>query len=409
MSTTETFLIAMLLIFALPYLVWRFGRTDFFAPLVVVQIIVGILLGPGVIGDLFPQYYAFVFNPQVTTALNGIAWWAVMIFVWLAGIELDASEAWRQRRETGVTAAFALVVPFLFGIAGAVLMFGWTDSWRGASGQEWQVVLGIGMSCAVTAVPVLILLMEKLEILRQPIGQRLLRYSSLDDIAIWAMLALILLDWGRVGRQAGFFLLMVPVVMAVRWLMVRIPDRDRWFAALIWLAVCGLAADWAGLHYVVGAFVAGAVLEARWFRHVDEFRNTILLTLMPVYFLSTGLRTEWGQGGGAVFAAAALLIVLSVIGKHFGTHIAGRILGWKKGEARYIGWLLQTKGLVMIVFANVLLDTGIISAEAFTALLLMAVASTMLTIPAVQSRFGRREESDRTDQSARRDSLQPAE
>lgn len=403
MSTTETFLIAMLLIFALPYFVWRFGRTDSFAPLVVVQVIVGIILGPGVIGAVFPDYYAFVFNHEVITALNGIAWWAVMLLVWLAGLELDASEAWRQRRETGVTAAFALVVPFVFGIAGALLMFGWSDAWRGTSGQEWQVVLGIGMSCAVTAVPVLIMLMDKLQILRQPIGQRLLRYSSLDDIAIWAMLALILLDWGRVGRQAGFFLALVPTVMAIRWLMVRIPERDRWFVALIWLVVCGFAADWAGLHYVVGAFIAGAVLEARWFNQLDDFRNTILLTVVPVYFLSAGLRTQWGEGGGMVFGAAALLLVLSVIGKHVGVHIAGRILKWKKGEAGYIGWLLQTKGLVMIVFANVLLDMGIISAEAFTALLLMAVGSTMLTIPAVRSRMGRR------NASTRADGLQPAE
>ena len=61
-------------------------------------------------------------------------------------------------------------------------------------------VLGIGMACAVTALPILILLMEKLELLRQPIGQRILRYASLDDIAIWGVLALILMDWNRVGR-----------------------------------------------------------------------------------------------------------------------------------------------------------------------------------------------------------------
>ena len=85
-------------------------------------------------------------------------------------IELDFTEAWRRRRETMVTAGFALVVPFVFGIGGALLMFGWSDIWAGASGQRWQVVLGIGMACAVTAVPVLILLMDKLGILRQPIG-----------------------------------------------------------------------------------------------------------------------------------------------------------------------------------------------------------------------------------------------
>ena len=62
------------------------------------------------------------------------------------------------------------------------------------------------MSCAVTALPVLVLLMEKLDILRQPMGQRILRYASLDDVAIWGVLAVIMLDWERMGRQVGFLL-----------------------------------------------------------------------------------------------------------------------------------------------------------------------------------------------------------
>jgi len=75
MSTTEIFLIAMMLIFTIPYLIWRVGKTEYYAPLVVVQIITGILLGPGILGAAFPDYYAFVFNPTVIQSLNGIAWW----------------------------------------------------------------------------------------------------------------------------------------------------------------------------------------------------------------------------------------------------------------------------------------------------------------------------------------------
>jgi len=78
MSTTEIFLIAMTLIFTLPYLIWRVGRTEYYAPLVVVQIITGILLGPGILGAVYPDYYTFVFTPQVVQLLNGIAWWGVM-------------------------------------------------------------------------------------------------------------------------------------------------------------------------------------------------------------------------------------------------------------------------------------------------------------------------------------------
>jgi Kef-type K+ transport system membrane component KefB len=384
LNITELFLIAMAIIFTVPYLIWRLGKTDFYAPLVVVQIVTGILLGPGVLGRAFPEYYAFVFAPEVVQSLNGIAWWAVMLFVMIAGVELDLRQAWKQRRESGVTAGLALGVPLALGCAAAavLLMF---DGWAAARAQRWQFVLGIGMACSVTALPILILFMEKLEILRQPIGQRILRYASLDDVAIWAVLALILMEWGRVGRQAGFLAVFALCAYAFRRLMIRLPERDRWYAAPIWLAVCAFGADWAGLHFMVGAFLAGTVIEADWFdqEQMDSLRHHVLLVIMPVFFLSTGLRTNWALGGEVVFLAAALLLAVSVAGKLLGVRLAARLLGWSRGEAAIVGWLLQTKALIMIIFANILLDKQIITSEAFTALLLMAVASTMLTVPMV--------------------------
>ena len=384
MNTTETFLIAMAIIFTVPWLVWRFGKMDYYAPLVVVQIIAGILLGPGILGHAFPDYYAFVFNPAVVQSLNGIAWWAVMLFVMIAGVELDLKKAWEHRRESSVTAGLALGTPLVLGCAAAAVLLPF-EGWVGPRAMTWQFLLGVGMACAVTALPILILLMEKLDVLRQPIGQRILRYASLDDIAIWGVLALILMDWERVGRQVAFLVAFAVAGYLFRRLMVRIAERDRWYVALIWLAVCAFGADWAGLHFMVGAFLAGAIMDAEWFdqARMDQLRHHVLLVMMPVFFLSTGLRTNWSVGGEAVFAAAALLLVASVAGKLIGVRLAGRILNWAPGEASIIGWLLQTKALIMIIFANILLDKQIISSETFTALLLMAVASTMLTVPMV--------------------------
>jgi Kef-type K+ transport system membrane component KefB len=390
MNITEIFLIAMLLIFSVPYLIWRLGKTDYWAPLVVVQILTGILLGPGVLGRAYPEYYQFVFNPGVIGALNGIAWWAVMLFVMIAGIELDLKSAWQHRRESTITASLALGVPLLFGSAAGLGLLGYAG-WMGPKAMSWQFVVGVGMACAVTALPILVLLLEKLEILRQPIGQRILRYASLDDIAIWGVLALILLDWQRVGRQAGFLLAFAVATWLFRRLMRALPEGDRWYAALIWLAMCAFGADWSGLHFMVGAFLAGVVIDAEWFeqKKMDLLRSHVLLALMPVFFLSTGLRTNWALGGYAVFLAAGVLLVASVSGKLIGVQIAGKILNWEPGEAGIIGWLLQTKALIMIIFANILLDKQIITAETFTALLLMAVASTMLTVPMVYPRLHR--------------------
>ena len=85
----------------------------------------------------------------------------------------------------------------------------------------------------------------------------------------------------------------------------------------------------------------------------------------------------------------AALLFASVAGKLLGVQLAGKILKWQPGEASIIGWLLQTKALIMIIFVNVLMDKAIITSETFTALLLMAVASTMLTVPVVAPKLGR--------------------
>ena len=134
--------------------------------------------------------------------------------------------------------------------------------------------------------------MEKLAILREPIGQRILRYASLDDVAIWGVLALILLDWNRIGRQGVFLITLALAGALIRWLVPKLAQRDRWYAGVIWLALVALAADWSGLHFMVGAFLAGVLLDGKWFeqREMDMLRHNVLLVLMPVFFLSTGLR-----------------------------------------------------------------------------------------------------------------------
>jgi Kef-type K+ transport systems, membrane components len=392
MSTTETFLIALTIIYTVPYLIWRLGKTDYFAPLVVVQILTGVLLGPGVMGRWFPDYFAFVFNDAVIQSLTGLAWWAVMIFVWIAGTELNLQKVWTNRLESGITALFALGVPLLFGCltAAGMSLF---EGWIGPKAMTWQFILGIGMSCAVTALPILILLMEKMTILRKPIGQRILRYASIDDIAIWAVLALILMDWQRAGKQLTFLLGFSLLGYGFRKIAVRLPEADRWYVGMIWLAACGFCADWSGLHFMVGAFLAGLILDGDWFdqQQMDALRHHVLLIIMPVFFLSTGLKTHWGVGGTAVFIAAAVLLIASIAGKLIGTWLAGKILHWPKGEAALIGWLLQTKALIMIIFANVLLDKQIITNATFAALLFMAIASTMLTVPMVTPRLKRLE------------------
>lgn len=382
-NPTEVFLVSLSIIFLLPYLFWKFFKTDNYMPLVVVQIVSGIILGPGLVGKNFPEFYNTIFTEDNIKVLSGIAWWGVMLFVWTAGVELNLKEAVDKKKDTLITALFALSTPLLFGSILALILSNY-PGWMGQSANTWQFVFGIGMATAVTALPILILLMEKLNIFNKELGKRTLRYASLDDILIWAVLAIIIMDWQRVIRQIIFLPTFIVLSYILNKLMDKVKDhRDRWAIAMFWIIFIGFAADWSGLHYMVGAFLAGLAMKSDWFdkKEMQMFRNNVLLILMPIFFLITGLKTNWTVSGALVILVAIILLFTQFGSKVLGVSIAGKILKWKKTDALIIGVLLQTKALIEIIFCTVLLDKGIITSQMFTALLIMAVLSTMSTMP----------------------------
>ena len=111
-----------------------------------------------------------------------------------------------------------------------------------------------------------------------------MRYASVDDLAMCGVLALILMEWERVGRHGAFLLIFPVACFAFRKLMVWLSARDRWYIGLIWLAVCAFVADWADLHFMVGAFLAAAVMDSEWFdqKQMDMLRHNVLMIMMPV-------------------------------------------------------------------------------------------------------------------------------
>lgn len=387
LTASEIYLVALIAIFGIPYVVWRFFKTDNYAPLFVVQIVCGVLLGPGILGKVAPSLHAEVFTSDTIKMLTGIALWAVVLFVFTAGVEIDLSSAWRYRSETVSTAALAMFVPLALGAVAAVALYP-LDGWHGPNASNWQFSLAIGMSCAVTALPILMLLLEKLGILKEDLGIRCLRYASFDDIAIWVALALILLDWNRIIRQGAFIVVYLGAAWLLRRLVHRIPPSERIYVALLWLLVCAFGADWAGLHYMVGGFLAGLVLDRQWINEegLVQFRKYVLLLMMPIFFLITGLKTDWELGGLSVIGVGVLLFMVQAFGKVLGLSLAGRLLKWPSGQGVTLGWLLQTKGLIEIIFATILMDRGVISSGMFTAILIMAILSTMATFPITRRR-----------------------
>jgi len=389
MTTIQLFLLALFLIYIIPICLWKIGRTDYFAPLVTIQILMGIVMGPGILGHFSQDTYEIIFSPAVIQLLNGLAFWAVMLFVFLAGIELDLHSLKNNRKDTLITNVLAIGVPLLFGSICAIFLIKIFPDLGGSKTSTWQFALGIGMACAVTALPILVLFMEKLKILRMPIGQRILRYASLGDIFLWSVLAVILLNWNSLLLQLLFLLVYFLTGFYFRKIIPQLKYDEKIYASLIWLILCAFGADYCGMHFMVGAFLAGAFLDIDWFtsEKIDSLRLHVLILLMPIFFLSTGLKTNWQLSGYIVIGIALIMFFAQLLGKFIGIKIASSLLGWEKGETSIIAWLLQTKALIEIIFVNILLDKEIISNQMFTVMLLMALMSTMCTIPMVMPKL----------------------
>lgn len=382
-NLSELFFASILLIYVVPYFIWKFAKTDKYAPLPIIQIVSGILLGPAILGHFYPTFYNYLFTKDNINVLSGVAWLGIVFFVWTAGLHLNLKSVAEKKKDTFTTALFGLTFPLIFGSVFAYFIHS-DSTWIGPNAQPWQFVLGIGMAVAVTALPILVLIMEKLNIFHLPIGKRVLTYASLDDIMIWTVLAIIIMDWDRSLRQVIF----LPIFFVASYILSLVIEKlrnkdDIWYISLIWVVAVSLSADWSGLHYIVGGFMAGVVMKKEWFdeEQIESFKRIVLLLMMPIYFLLTGLRTGWELSGLGVLSMAVALFIIQFIGKSTGVFIAGSILKWPKKEWILIGSLLQTKALIEIIFCTILLDKGIITSNMFTALLIMAVLSTVVTTP----------------------------
>jgi Kef-type K+ transport system membrane component KefB len=253
--------------------------------------------------------------------------------------------------------------------------------------------VAIGLCIAVSALPVLIGIVRELGPLHRPLTQVAVRIAVVDDAVLWIGLALLLLVAAGDGARSEWsslhlLALAVPVVLAA---LGAISDRrnfapPRW---AIWLAlpVYLIAGAWAssqlGLHALLGAYFAGAILPPAWTRRlpVERMGRFALLGLAPLFFGHSGLKIDGDVLGWASLQAALALLAVSVVAKLAAVLICPPMSTLSRRETLAIGALLQCKGLMEIVAATILRDKGLLSEHAFAALVTLAVLSTLLTGP----------------------------
>ncbi|WP_042880342.1 cation:proton antiporter [Cupriavidus necator] len=392
MNAVSIFFLQAMLVVALPYLLWRGAGLQSVFPLVGVQVLAGILLGPSVFGQLAPQGWTALFGPDHLPMLSGLQWLAVTLFCFLTGLHLREGSVPAHWRATVQISLGSIAVPFALGAAAGWWMIGAGWPVGGERTDPYWFACAMGICTAVTALPVLGAVLREMRLTGTPLGQLALRCAAVNDAWVWLFLTVVLLQHGgndgaaavatRAGAYLAFMFLAVRPTLA--WLLRRRPPETEMLLAMALFLVLASAflGELAGLHHVMGGFVAGLVWPAREAQRVrQQLEPTTVVMLLPFFFLAAGLRTEISLDNWMTLLIAAVSLAIAIAGKMAGVALPARRAGLGWGDALALGALLQTKGLVEVVVLTVLLDARIISTTAFSGLLLMALASTLLARP----------------------------
>ncbi|KAL6864965.1 hypothetical protein ACP4OV_016116 [Aristida adscensionis] len=368
-------------------------------PRVIAEIIGGILLGPSAIGRS-SAFINTVFPKQSLTVLDTLANIGLIYFLFLVGLELDL----RAIRRTGSTALVVAVagisLPFAMGIGTSFVLQHTVN--RGVPTGPFLVFMGVALS--ITAFPVLARILAELKMLTTDIGRMAMSAAAVNDVAAWILLALaialsgtgsplvslwVLLS-GATFVAAAFFLLR-PVLA---WMARRSPEgepvKEIYICATLAIVLAaGFATDTIGIHALFGAFIVGIVVPKDGpFAGVllEKVEDLISGLLLPLYFVSSGLKTNvLTINGGESWALLVLVVATACLGKIGGTVAASLAVRVPLREALTLGFLMNTKGLVELIVLNIGKDRHVLNDETFAILVLMALITTFLTTPVVMA------------------------
>jgi Kef-type K+ transport system membrane component KefB len=366
-------------------------------PSVIGEITAGILLGPSLLGLLWPEASAIVFAKESLGILQLFSQIGVCLFMFVIGLELDVGHLRHEAKTAVVVSHASIVIPFLLGVAIALLLFPSFGA-PGTSFITFALFMGIAMS--ITAFPVLARILSDRGIAKTPLGVTAIACAAAGDATAWAILAVVVAfarATGLVSTLIGFGL-MVAFVAVMLW-GVR-PLLARWFDAeearamttpgviasvLIFMTAAALTTQMIGIHALFGAFLAGAVLprnEAFRENLTVRLENFSAVFLLPLFFAFSGLRTHVGLLNDVTsWLICGGIIAIATAGKLGGSMLPARLMGMSWNEAFSLGALMNTRGLVELIALNIGYDLGILPPRIFSMLVLMALVTTFMTGP----------------------------
>ena len=373
------------------------------------QLIAGILLGPSVLGALWPDLQHAIFPPvrEQKAMIDAVAQVGILMLLLLAGMETDLSAVGKLRRAALSVSLTGIAIPFACGfVAGEILPAAMLPHPE----QRFITALFLGTALSISSVKIVATVIREMNFLRRTVGQLIVASAIIDDTLCWVIIAitfgialngqidlaalmqsvlvaaLFLVASFTIGRRVVFFL--------IRWandhLVSEVPVITT---ILVVMGGMALITNAIGVHTVLGAFVAGILIGQSPIltRHIEEqLRGLITALFMPVFFGLAGLNADL-----RVLAAPLLLlfslgfIAIASIGKFSGAFLGGAFSGLTWAESLALGWGMNARGSTEIIVASLGLSTGALGESLFTMIVAMAVVTTMAMPPMLRWALGR--------------------
>jgi Kef-type K+ transport system membrane component KefB len=368
-------------------------------PTVIGEMIAGIVLGPSLIGMYFPEFSAMLFPKDSLGNLQFLSQIGLIFFMFVIGMELDLKVLKNKAHDAVVISHASIIIPFTLGLGLAYFIYH-SFAPSGVEFLSFGLFLGIAMS--ITAFPVLAGIVRERGIHKTKLGAIVITCAAADDITAWCILAAVIAIVKAGSFTSSLYVMALAVfyvilmLKLVRPFLKRVGDLNATKESLnkpvvaiffLTLLLSSYASELIGIHALFGAFLAGVIMpENNKFRtiFIEKVEDVSVVILLPLFFVFTGLRTQIGLiDDPHLWKITGLIILVAVVGKFFGSALAAKFVGHNWKDSLSIGTLMNTRGLMELVVLNIGYDLGVLSTEIFTMMVIMALATTFMTGPAL--------------------------
>jgi Kef-type K+ transport system membrane component KefB len=366
---------------------------------VIGEIIAGIVLGPSVMGLLFPHFFQFIFPADSLKTLQFLSQIGLAFFMFIIGMDLDLEIIKKKAQDAVLVSNVSVVFPFLLGTILAYYLY---EPYAPAGVSFLPFCLFIGISVSITAFPVLARILQERGMTRTPMGALAIVCAATDDVTAWCILAVVIAIAKAGAITSALFTIILAILFVLGMLFVVKPvllrisrerlkkeSPDKLAVAVAFFTLLGSAytAELIGIHALFGSFLAGVIMPNNLMfkqKITEKIEDVSVMVLLPIFFAFTGLRTQIGLlNEGHAWIAFGYILAVAVVGKFGGSAFSAKFVGQSWKSAFTIGALMNTRGLMELIVLNIGYDLGILSPQIFAMMVLMALVTTFMTGPSL--------------------------